>query len=61
MPNRNKKQLQQIGVAEMRFLRPVAGYRRMDQRRNDDIQKLNIFDLSKKKLININQITMNTS
>jgi hypothetical protein len=28
-----KKQLQQIEVAEMKFLRPVAGYRRTNQRR----------------------------
>jgi hypothetical protein len=30
----------------MRFLRPVAGYRRMDKRRNTDIrQELNISNL----------------
>jgi hypothetical protein len=31
-------------AAEMRFLRPVAGCRRIDQRRNEDISKeVNIF------------------
>jgi hypothetical protein len=41
-----KQQLQQIESSEVRFLRPVAGYRRMDKKRNTDIrQNLKIFNL----------------
>jgi hypothetical protein len=44
-----KGQLQQIEGNEMRFLRPVAGYRRIDQMRTEAIrQELNIFDLCAK-------------
>jgi hypothetical protein len=44
-----KQQLQQTESSEMRFLRSVAGYRRMDKERNTDIkQELNIFNLGEK-------------
>jgi hypothetical protein len=39
-------------------LRPVAGYRRIDKRRNEDLrQEINIFILCEKN--NINKIIMN--
>jgi hypothetical protein len=44
-----KQQLQQIESSEMRFLRSVAGYRRMDTKINTDIrQNLKIFNLGQK-------------
>jgi hypothetical protein len=44
-----KQQLQQIESADMRFLRSVEGYRRIDKKRNADIkQELNIFNLGEK-------------
>jgi hypothetical protein len=44
-----KQQLQQIESSEIIFLRSVAGYRRMDTKRNTDIrQELNTFNLGEK-------------
>jgi hypothetical protein len=44
-----KKDLRQIEAAEMRYFRLVSGYRRTDQRKNEDIrQDLNIFNLREK-------------
>jgi hypothetical protein len=44
-----KQQLQQVESSEMRFLRSVAGYRRIDKKRNTDIrQNLKIFNLWEK-------------
>jgi hypothetical protein len=34
-----KKELQQIEAEEMRFVRPVAGYRRIDQSRNEVLDR----------------------
>jgi hypothetical protein len=44
-----RQQLQQIESSEMRFMRSVAGYRRIDKKRDTDIrQHLKIFNLGKK-------------
>jgi hypothetical protein len=44
-----KQQLQETEYSEMRFLRSVAGYRRIDKKRNTDIrQNLKIFSLGEK-------------
>jgi hypothetical protein len=42
-----KQQLQQIKFSELRFLRSVAGYRRIDNKRNTDIRQ-EIFNLGAK-------------
>jgi hypothetical protein len=44
-----KQQLQQIESSEMRFLRSVSDYRRIDKKRNTDIrQNRKIFNLGEK-------------
>jgi hypothetical protein len=44
-----EEQHQQIESSEMRFLRSVAGYRRIDKKRNTDIrQNLKIFNIGDK-------------
>jgi hypothetical protein len=49
MLNLTKQQLQQTESSEMRFLRSVSGYRRMDKKRNIDIrQELKKYSLGEK-------------